>query len=190
MSSPSIRRDKGAKHMSAQVNHASVSDPFELPVPPPRTTPACGTKALKRPPPLSLSLCLLSLSLRRAQEVAERSQRQLGVVAVIGALVPLLIVLVVLVFHFTVGSAVTGSCVIEEEKHIAHEYRMVSEMGGPRVPQRLSDLPFSPTLSVFAGPPPRGPEASERPHLDQADAPLVAAPGHDGGHAAEERPAW
>ena len=26
MSSPSIRRDKGAKHMSAQVNHASVSD--------------------------------------------------------------------------------------------------------------------------------------------------------------------
>ena len=56
MSSPSIRRDKGAKHMSAQVNHASVSDPFELPVPPPRTTPACGTKALKRPPPLSLSL--------------------------------------------------------------------------------------------------------------------------------------
>mmetsp|Transcript_9401 Transcript_9401/g.32485 ORF Transcript_9401/g.32485 Transcript_9401/m.32485 type:complete len:176 (-) Transcript_9401:125-652(-) len=88
MSSPSIRRDKGAKHMSAQ-------------------------------------------------EVAERSQRQLGVVAVIGALVPLLIVLVVLVFHFTVGSAVTGSCVIEEEKHIAHEYRMGHHREALR---RLSDL--------------------------------------------------
>ena len=187
MSSPSIRRDKGAKHMSAQVNHASVSDPFELPVPPPQRPRVWNQSAEATPTPLSLSV--FSLSLRRAQEVAERSQRQLGVVAVIGALVPLLIVLVVLVFHFTVGSAVTGSCVIEEEKHIAHEYRMVSEMGGPRVPQRLSDLPFSPTLSVFAGPPPRGPEASERPHLDQADAPLVAAPGHDGGHAAEERPA-
>ena len=30
MSSPSIRRDKGARHMSAQVNYASESDPFDL----------------------------------------------------------------------------------------------------------------------------------------------------------------
>lgn len=58
------------------------------------------------------------------QEVAERSQRQLGWVALFGSLIPILVVAVVLAFHFTRGSAVTGSSVIEEEKHIVHKYRM------------------------------------------------------------------
>jgi len=58
------------------------------------------------------------------QEVAERSQRQLGWVALFGSLIPIVVVIAFLAFHFTRGGAVTGSSVIEEEKHIVHEYRM------------------------------------------------------------------
>jgi len=77
--------------------------------------------------------------------VAERSQRQLGIVAVFGSLIPVIIVVTFIVFHFTRGGALTGSSVIEREKHIVHEYKMVTLL-----PQSLvSPDSTSPPPSLF-----------------------------------------
>ena len=63
------------------------------------------------------------------REVAERSQRQLVITAIVGSTLTILIVLVFILFHelgggTNTGAYVTSSSMIESEEHINHMYHM------------------------------------------------------------------
>merc|ERR1711977_262454 len=83
------------------------------------TNRTMSSPSIRRDTPASPRLSL--------QQIAERSQRQLIVTAVLGTLCTLLIVLMFILFHEVVPlgvDSVTGSSVIETEQHIRHMFAM------------------------------------------------------------------
>ncbi len=91
------------------------------------TTPHGSLPARTQTPPFPWRRSSFSV---RSQEVAARSQRQLVVVAIAGTLISIGIVVTFILFHvFSLAGgdgAVTGSSLIEAEKHIVHMYKKVS----------------------------------------------------------------